>query len=80
MSASRCGLKDHFDLAIGELTRRQIMAAVDRIAKTGKRGAAKDVRKHTHTFLEWGVGEEEKVRARGTTDDRCRTLQLSPAL
>jgi Arm DNA-binding domain len=57
MSALRRGLKDHFDLAIGELTRRQIMAAVDRIAKTGKRGAAKDLRKHTHTLLEWCVGE-----------------------
>ncbi len=57
MSALRRGLKDHFDLAIGELTRRQIMAAVERIAKTGKRGAAKDLRKHTHTFLEWCVGE-----------------------
>ena len=33
------------------------MAAVDRIAKTGKRGAAKDLRKHTHTLLEWCVGE-----------------------
>src|SRR5882672_11124339 len=57
MSALRRGLKDHFDLAIGELTRRQIMAAVDRIAKTGKRGAAKDLRKHVHTLLEWCVGE-----------------------
>ena len=57
MSALRRGLKDHFDLPIGELTRRQIMAAVDKIAKTGKRGAAKDLRKHTHTFLEWCVGE-----------------------
>jgi hypothetical protein len=33
------------------------MAAVDKIAKTGKRGAAKDLRKHTHTFLEWCVSE-----------------------
>jgi integrase len=57
MSALRRGLKDHFGLAIAELTRRQIMAAVDKIAKTGKRGAAKDLRKHTHTFLEWCVGE-----------------------
>jgi integrase len=57
MSALRRGLKDHFDLAIAELTRRQIMAAVDKIAKTGKRGAAKDLRKHVHTFLEWCVGE-----------------------
>jgi len=57
MSALRRGLKDHLDLAIAELTRRQIMAAVDRIAKTGKRGAAKDLRKQMHTFLEWCVGE-----------------------
>lgn len=57
MSALRRGLKNHFDLAIAELTRRQIMAAVDKIAKTGKRGAAKDLRKHSHTFLEWCVGE-----------------------
>jgi hypothetical protein len=57
MSALRRGLKDHFDLAIAEMTRRQIMAAVDKIAKTGKRGAAKDLRKHMHTLLEWCVGE-----------------------
>ena len=57
MSALRRGLKVHADLAIGDLTRRQVMAAVDRIAKTGKRGAAKDLRKHAHTFLEWCVGE-----------------------
>lgn len=57
MSALRRGLKDHFDLAIAELTRRQIMAAVNKIAKTGKRGAAKDLRKHVHTFLQWCVGE-----------------------
>jgi hypothetical protein len=25
---------------------------VDKIAKTGKRGAAKDLRKHAHTLLE----------------------------
>jgi hypothetical protein len=49
MSALRRGLKDHFDLAVAALTRRQIMAAVDKIAKTGKRGAAKDLRKHVHT-------------------------------
>jgi hypothetical protein len=57
MSALRRGLKAHVDLAIGDLTRRQIMAAVDKVAKTGKRGAAKDLRKHAHTFLEWCVGE-----------------------
>jgi hypothetical protein len=57
MSALRRGLKAHVDLAIGELARRQIMAAVDKVAKTGKRGAAKDLRKHAHTFLEWCVGE-----------------------
>jgi hypothetical protein len=49
MSALRRGLKDHMDLAIAGLTRRQIMAAVDKVAKTGKRGAAKDLRKHSHT-------------------------------
>ena len=57
MSALRRGLKVYVDLAIGDLTRRQIMAAVDGVAKTGKRGAAKDLRKHVHTFLEWCVGE-----------------------
>jgi len=57
MSALRRGLKEHAGSGVGDLTRRQIMAAVDKIAKTGKRGAAKDLRKHTHTFLEWCVGE-----------------------
>ncbi|WP_316189487.1 tyrosine-type recombinase/integrase [Bradyrhizobium sp. SZCCHNS1054] len=57
LSALRRGLKEHAENGVGDLTRRQIMAAVDRVAKTGKRGAAKDLRKHTHTFLEWCVGE-----------------------
>jgi integrase len=57
MSALRRGLKDHAESGVGDLTRRQIMAAVDKIAKTGKRGAAKDLRKHVHTFLEWCVSE-----------------------
>lgn len=57
MSALRRGLKDHAESGVGDLTRRQIMAAVDKIAKTGKRGAARDLRKHVHTFLEWCVGE-----------------------
>jgi integrase len=57
MSALRRGLKDHAESGVGDLTRRQVMAAVDKIAKTGKRGAAKDLRKHVHTFLEWCVSE-----------------------
>ncbi|MGY3440029.1 tyrosine-type recombinase/integrase [Bradyrhizobium sp. USDA 4473] len=57
MSALRRGLKEHADSGVGDLTRRKIMAAVDKVTKTGKRGAAKDLRKHTHTFLEWCVGE-----------------------
>jgi len=57
MSALRRGLKDHAESGVGDLTRRHIMAAVDKIAKTGKRGAAKDLRKHVHTFLEWCVSE-----------------------
>jgi len=57
MSALLRGLKDHAESGVGDLTRRQIMEAVDKITKTGKRGAAKDLRKHTHTFLEWCVSE-----------------------
>ena len=57
MSALRRGLKEHAAIAVGDLTRRQIMAAVDKVARTGKRGAAKDLRKNTHTFLAWCVGE-----------------------
>ncbi|MBM7488233.1 hypothetical protein ACVWWI_006216 [Bradyrhizobium sp. USDA 3686] len=41
----RRGLENHFELAIAELTRRQLMAAVDNTTKTGKRGASKDPRK-----------------------------------
>ncbi len=41
-----------FELAIAELTRRQLMAAVENTAKTGKRGASKEPRKHD-TFLGW---------------------------
>src|SRR5258708_16279344 len=57
MSALRRGLKDHFDLAIGELTRRQIMAAVARIAKTGKRGRGQDVAQPVQSFPERCVGD-----------------------
>jgi hypothetical protein len=59
MSALRRGLKVHFDLAIGELTRRQIMAAVDKIAKTGKRGAAKDYQERHLTLHERRGGERD---------------------
>ncbi|MDH2356996.1 hypothetical protein QCM80_41335 [Bradyrhizobium sp. SSUT112] len=52
----RRGLENHFELAIAELTRRQLMAGVDNTAKTGKRGASKDPREHD-TFLEWYLGE-----------------------
>ena len=45
MSALRRGFKHYAWSGVGDLTRRQIMAAVDKIAKTGKRGAAKDLRK-----------------------------------
>src|SRR5258707_14074748 len=55
MSALRRGLKDHFDLPIGALTPRPIMAAGDKIAKTGKRGAAKDLANATPPLPEWGV-------------------------
>lgn len=57
MLVLRRGLEDHVETGVGDRTRRQIMAALDKIAKTGKRGAAKDLRKHVHTFLEWCVGE-----------------------
>ncbi|MVT68758.1 DUF4102 domain-containing protein [Bradyrhizobium pachyrhizi] len=57
LSALRRGLKEHTESGVGDLTRRQIMAAVEKVTKTGKRGAAKDLRKHTHTFLEWCVSE-----------------------
>ncbi|WP_076866137.1 tyrosine-type recombinase/integrase [Bradyrhizobium mercantei] len=57
MSALRRGLKEHTKNGVGDLTRRQIMAAVEKVTNTGKRGAAKDLRKHTHTFLEWCVSE-----------------------
>ncbi|MGF6312120.1 hypothetical protein ABIB82_006029 [Bradyrhizobium sp. i1.8.4] len=55
MWALRRGLKENAESGVGDLTRWQIMAAVDKV--TGKWGAAKDLRKHTHTFLEWCVGE-----------------------
>jgi hypothetical protein len=51
----RRGLAGHLTKDIRSLTRRQIVAEADRIAATGKRSAADDMRKHTHTFLEWCV-------------------------
>jgi hypothetical protein len=39
------------------LTRRNIMTEVEKIADTGKRGAADDLRKHVYTFLQWAQNE-----------------------
>jgi len=55
LSAMRRGLAGHLTKDIRSLTRRQIVADADRIAATGKRGAADDMRKHAHTFLDWCV-------------------------
>ncbi|MCS3765793.1 MULTISPECIES: hypothetical protein [Bradyrhizobium] len=52
----RRGLDHHFELAIAELTRRQLMAPVENTAKTGKRAASKEPRKQD-TFLAWYLGE-----------------------
>jgi integrase len=57
MSALRRGLAKHTNKDVATLTRLQIMTEVDRIADTGKRGAADDLRKHAFTFLQWAQNE-----------------------
>jgi Arm DNA-binding domain len=40
---------------VAELTRRDFVAAISALEAAGKPGAAGELRKHSHTFLEWCV-------------------------
>jgi integrase len=55
LSALRRGLAPYLDKDIKALTLRQTMVEVDKITAAGRRGAADDLRKHSHTFLAWCV-------------------------
>jgi hypothetical protein len=57
------------EVVIGVDPRRQVMAAVDRIAKTDKRGAAKDLRKHT--LLEGRDLSERACRSISGMNESC---------
>jgi integrase len=57
LSALRRNLApDHKSTDLHHLTRRDVTNAMDKIEKTGKRGAAADLRKHAYSFFEWAVG------------------------
>jgi integrase len=55
LSALRRGLKAHMATDLGELSRNDIVAAINTLIKMGKRGAADDLRKFSRRFLEWTV-------------------------
>jgi integrase len=57
LSALRRGLKPHLHQDIRELSLRQIVTEVDKIAATGKRGAAENLRKYSYSFLAWCVSQ-----------------------
>jgi len=57
MSALRRSLHGYMAKDLKTLTRRNIMSEVEKIADTGKRGAADDLRKHVYTFLQWAQNE-----------------------
>lgn len=71
MSALRRGLKQQAEIGVGDLTRRQIMAAVDRVAKTGKRGAAR-------TCASTPTRSSNGASARATSTTMCSLAIASP--
>ncbi|WP_245446772.1 tyrosine-type recombinase/integrase [Bradyrhizobium sp. MOS002] len=56
MSSLRRGLTALLGRDVKKLTRSDYVDAVHNIEKSGRLGAAQDLRKHTRTFAEWCVG------------------------
>jgi integrase len=56
MSALRRGLSRLLTHDVRDLTRGDYVAAIATIERTGRMGAAEDLRKHCRTFAEWSVG------------------------
>jgi integrase len=55
LSSLRRGLKAHMAADVDALSRNDIVTAIGQLTKTGKRGAAADLRKYSRTFCEWTV-------------------------
>jgi integrase len=55
MSGLNRGLHRLLSKDVADLTRREFVSAIDLIVAAGKPGAAGELRKYSHTFLEWCV-------------------------
>jgi hypothetical protein len=55
LSSMRRGLKAHMAADVAALSRKDIVTAIGELTRIGMRGAAADLRKFTHGFLEWAV-------------------------
>ena len=55
MSTLRRGLAPLMTREIASLERKEIVVLVDALEAAGKPGAAQDLRKHSHSLLEWAV-------------------------
>jgi integrase len=57
MSSLRRGLEPHMAADVADLSRNEIVTAIDALIKIGKRGTAADLRKYSRTFCEWAVSQ-----------------------
>jgi integrase len=57
LSSLRRGLKPYMTVDVSDLTRHDIVTAIDALNQIGKPGAAADLRTHARGFLEWAVGQ-----------------------
>jgi integrase len=57
MHALRRGLQQHMTADIAALSRADIVAAIDALISSGKRGSATDLRKFARGFCEWAVAQ-----------------------
>src|SRR5215831_11133960 len=55
LSGLNRGLHRLMSKDVADLTRRDFVSAISALEAAGKLGAAQDLRKHSHTFLEWSV-------------------------
>jgi integrase len=57
MHALRRGLQQHMTADVAALSRADIVAAIDALISSGKRGSATDLRKFARGFCEWAVAQ-----------------------
>jgi integrase len=57
LSSLRRGLQDHMATDVADLSRVDLVAAIERLISVGNRGAAADLRKFARTFCEWAVAQ-----------------------